>query len=102
MQSVCMGRSRPEEFLGPFFLATAGILVTRGSMVFTALLKASRGSMAAQAFTGHHGAFPRPREASRRRSASPPAQILVTGLTLVTALVTALVTSFSSNSYVFL
>ena len=34
--------------------------------------------------------------------ASPLSPVLVTWLTLVTALVTALVTRFSSNSYVFL
>ena len=56
MQINLHRRSRPEEFLGPFFLATAGVLATgpqrHGG---TALLKASRGLMAAQDITGPHG-----------------------------------------------
>ena len=73
MQSVCKVRSRLEGFLGPFFLATAGILATgsqrprrprrhRTSRGLTRLHggtghhEASRGFMAAQRFTGHHGA----------------------------------------------
>ena len=71
MQSVCKVRPRLEGFLGPFFLATAGILATgpqrhdgsggtghheasRGFMAaqgITAPLKASRGFMAAQGIT---------------------------------------------------
>ena len=64
MQTVCIGGLRLEEFLGPFFLVTAGILVARGSMAFTALLKASRGFMAAPALHRTSRHFSRLHEAS--------------------------------------
>ena len=65
MQTSLQVRSRARRVLGPFFLATAGILVTGpqrhggsgASQDITALFKASRSFMAAQRFTGHHGAF---------------------------------------------
>ena len=102
MQSVCKVRSRLEGFLGPFFLATAGILATALSAMSAQDITRLHGG------TGHHGAsqgFTRPHEASwrlRRIIGFMPAQILVTRTVLVTALVTDLVTRFSSNSYVFL
>ena len=53
MQSVCKVRSRLEGFLGPFFLATAGILATgpqrHDGSGGTGHHEASRGLMAAQA-----------------------------------------------------
>ena len=81
MQISLHRRSRPEEFLGPFFLATAGILATGLS-----------------ALHGGTGQPRTPRRPRRRRTA----QILVARAILVTALVADLVARFSSNSYVFL
>ena len=93
MQSVCKVRPRLEEFLGPFFPVTAGILVTSPQRHGGAgHHEASRG------FTGLHWASWRHR-ASRGFMA---AQILVARAILVTALVADLVARFSSNSYVFL
>ena len=95
MQSVCKVRSRARGVSGPFFLVTAGILVT-----------------SPQRFTGHHGASLDPRLPDRRRLLLPQrhgstalhrsALILVTRAVLATALVTTLGTRFSSNRYVFL
>ena len=56
MQSVCKVRSRLEGFLGPFFLATAGILATGLQRPRRPRRhRASRGFMAAQASTAAQG-----------------------------------------------
>ena len=83
---VCKVRSRLEGFQGRFFWSQLGFWSQAiSAMVTPALHRTSRH------FSGLLGV--------RRASLS---RILVTGLTLVTALVTVLVTGFSSNSYVFL
>ena len=69
--------SKARGVLGPFFLVTAGILVTRGSMAFTALHRTSRGFMAAQRFTGHHGTS---QDSSAFARVSATRAILVTAL----------------------
>ena len=106
MQSVCKVRSRLEGFLGPFFLATAGILATglqrhggtghhrlheASTRLHWALWRhrTSRGFTRLHGGAGHHGA-------------SLDSLDLATRATSATALATALATGFSSNSYVFL
>ena len=111
----------------PFFLDTAGILATgpqrpgvhsspgllgvrRASLDFTAtleLLSVHRASLELLGASLELLSASLDITALLKASQAPwrsrrSALILVTGLTLVTALVTALVTSFSSNSYVFL
>ena len=83
MKSICKVRSRLEGFLGPFFPVTAGILVTSPQRP-----RRPRRHRTAQDSSASAAAQDSPDSGHTGNSA--------------TALATALVTGFSSNSYVFL